>query len=217
MNRQWCILLLGCLLVPAACREEPAPAALADPPPANIAPSPAPTIGSIGPIEYRFDPQRVSRAELQLAIPPGFTTTVWGIKLIPADRASELGENRCRYGKVEKLQACTVEEEDGLAMALLERPIADYRAAFAEAGIHEADLQASVISDRQGFRFTTPERIARTTYGFYPAGERTLLLAKRFSPGREELDPAIADALDSLRFPPQFEPSTGHKRGEVGQ
>lgn len=165
------------------------------------------TTSSIGQVQYGFSSSELTRAEIQLAVPPGFTRSVWAIKLIPAARAARLGRDECRYSSSLPAQTCTAEQEDGLAMALLEWPLGDYRRAFADAGIPDAQLAPVRLAGRQGFRFATDAEGARVLYGFLPLEDRTLLLVKRTSEGSKSSDPAIDDVIESLRFPrrpPQF-------------
>lgn len=161
----------------------------------------APSIGHVGPIAYGFDPQRLTRAEIQLDLPPDYDTTVWATKLILVERAERLGEESCHYGASGRTQACTAQQEDGLALALLERPIADYRRSFVNAEIPEGDLTPEQLAGTSGFAFTAAAEGAGVNYSFFPVGERTLLVARRFSDGERPIDPAIGDVLETLRIP----------------
>jgi hypothetical protein len=160
------------------------------------------TPASIGPVSYRFAPDRLARAEIQLTVPPDHETRVWATKLIPSERANLLGEERCRYGTAESLQTCTAELEDGLALAMLEHPFAHYRGIQNEpAAAGDEATRPTVLAGTQGFELTELEDSVRLTYAFYPAGERTLLVTQRSSPGARSPDPAILDVLDSVQFP----------------
>ncbi len=160
------------------------------------------TLESIGPVQFRFAPDRLVRAEIQLTVPPQHEARVWATKLIPSDRADLLGEERCRYGTATSLQTCTAELEDGLAFAMLERPFAHYRSLQGEpAAAQDEAPRASTLSGTRGFKLTELEDSVRLTYGFYPAGERTLLVAQRSSSGGPSPDLALRDVLDSLEFP----------------
>ncbi len=169
----------------------------------------APSIGSIGPVRYDFAPERMTRAEIELAVPPAYEATIWATKLILNRRAALLGERDCRYDQSAgddpstREEICTAEQEDGLALALLERPLADYRAAFTEAGIEGRDLPPVSLAGCEGFSFAAEEEGADTVYRFLPVGERTLLIAQQFSDEEFEPDGALADVMDSLRLPEQ--------------
>lgn len=199
------VLAVGLAAI-AACGPEPAdeepPIArgpIADPLMAPAADEPS--RGGVGPVRYDWDPERLTRAEIQIELPPTHEARIWVTKLIPAARAATLGEERCRYGAVARVQTCTAEEENGLAMALLERPLADYRATFRAAKVPEAELQPAALAGHRGFRFIASAPGSVTTYGFFPVVDRTLLVVSRISQAGDAPDPAIRDVLDSLRFP----------------
>ena len=161
----------------------------------------APARGSVGPIEYSFAPQILTRTEIQIKVPPGFDHLAWATKLIPLGRASTLGEMSCRYGASGQVQLCSADREDGLAMALLERPIGDYRRQFANDSAQGSKLEPSTLAGHSGFKYSLATAASGVIYGFYPVGERTLLLARRFSAAGAAVDPAIGQVLMSLRFP----------------
>ena len=161
-----------------------------------------PSLGHVGPITYGFDPQRLTRAEIQLDVPPAYETAIWATKLIPVERADRLGEESCHYGESGLAQACTAHQEDGLALALLERPIAHYRQSFVEAGVSENELAPDELAGTSGFAFTATAEGSGISYGFFNVDERTLLVARRFSDGEQPIDPAIEQVLETLRVPP---------------
>ena len=199
------VFLVSCVAALAACganRGEQATQDRAGSAAARASPvEDAPTTGSIGPVEYRFAPQRLTRAEIQIEVPPGYKSSAWATKLVPIERARALGEKSCRYGSSSDAQVCSAEMEDGLAMALLDRPIGDYRRAFTEESAQGAKLEPSTRARRQGFKYSVAAGTSAVIYAFYPVGERTLLLARRFSEGGAALDPALGQVLASLRFP----------------
>lgn len=204
------VSILVCLALVTACGAQDQPAgrehpdtaadenvaALATPPSTDLE-----TVGSIGRVVYAFAPERLTRAEIRLDLPPGYDTAVWATKLIPAARAAMLGEEQCRYGSSRLPQTCTAEAEDGLALALLDRPLADYRQKFGQAGLSEATLEPAALADARGFQFTAEDGGTVTTYGFYPAGERVLLVAVRAPTRTIRQDPDIERVLDSLQLP----------------
>jgi len=161
----------------------------------------APTRGQIGQVQYGFDPTRLTRAEIQLPVPPSYEQTVWATKLIPTARAEELGEDVCHYGEPAENDICTAEFEDGLAMALLERPIGDYRRALLDDDIAPSELRPDRIAGIDGFSFSAQAEGAGIRYRFFPISERTLLLALRFSNQQDASNPAIRDVLENLSPP----------------
>jgi len=163
----------------------------------------APTMGTIGPVHYGFSPESLTRAEIQLELPPRFDSTVWATKLFSAERAPLLGGGSCRYGGSPAAQTCTAEKEDGLALALLERPIADYRGNFASGGIPASALRPDMLAGASGFCFTISAAGDGTDYCYYAVSERTLLVSRRFSERGAPDEPAFAEVLESLRIPPE--------------
>lgn len=161
----------------------------------------APTLGNIGPVTYAFAPERLTRAEIELAVPPANEATAWATKLIPSGRAARLGERACRYGEQTREQVCTAEKEVGLAMALLERPLADYRRAFAEAGIGVEELAPVSLGGCRGFSFAAEAEGSSITYRFHPAGGRTLLIARQFAGSARQPDADLSAVLESLTLP----------------
>jgi hypothetical protein len=202
MYQSRCIVLTLCL-VAGACNdgsvgesvrvdrhERPAPA------------SPAPeveTTGSVGPVNYSFAPRRLTRTEIQVPVPLGVADPVWATKLIPAARTAALGDDVCRYAGSERLQMCTAEQEDGLALALLDRPIAHYRTAL-ESRAAADQLRATALAGAAGFELADEQEGVRLSYGFFPAGERTFMVAQRVSAG-SAIDPALLQVLESLHLP----------------
>ncbi len=160
----------------------------------------APTIGSIGPVTYGFAPEQLTLTEIELSLPPGYDKQVWATKLIPIERTASLGEKRCRY-EMPDSETCTADKEDGLAMAMLERPLAYYRAEFAETDGNRSKIVRIQLGDCTGFGVASGNATTGVVYSFHPVGERTLLLARRFSDGHLESDPALRAVSNSIHFP----------------
>ena len=203
MHQSLCLVLPICLAA-AACSEE-APSIPGD---ENGGAVPIATpvrevqaVATVGPIEYFFSPERLTRSEIQLRLPPEDKGSVWATKLIPAERAAMLGAERCRYGASQQLEMCTAELEEGVALALLERPLGDYRRSFETPGEAGTAVRPAAIAGATGFEYRRTLDGAVMTYSFYPAGERTLLVTKRESEGSGELDPALREVLASLQLP----------------
>ena len=164
-------------------------------------PEDAPTRGQIGQVQYGFDPRHLTRAEVQLPIPLDFKDTVWATKLIPRERADALGGKTCHYGTSAPFDVCTAESEDGLTMALLERPIGDYRRALLDRDVSPDELVPDRIADTDGFSFSTQFDHQNMRYRYFPIGDRTLLLATRADQPQATRDPAIAQVLANLVLP----------------
>jgi len=156
--------------------------------------------GTIGPVSYSFDDSRLTRTEVELPIPPDYRTRVWAVKLIPTERAEMLGETACRYGDAQADEVCNVADEAGLALAMLERPIADYRANFTRDGFGEEQLGSTEIGGRVGFAFNSETDGQPTEYRFVPVAGRTLMLARQAGPGLGQASKAIGAVMSGLRI-----------------
>ena len=149
----------------------------------------------LGPIEYDYDPDRFTQAEIELPIPPGKIDTAFAIKIIPKEDFDNLGTVGCSYGVSVDDVECTAEEEVGLAISLLERPIDDYRQSFAE---EDGVLEATTIDGQEGFAYSAMEAGSEIEYRFVPLGERTVLTAYRFDPDVSEPERSMTHILASI-------------------
>ncbi|BBC73730.1 conserved hypothetical protein [Altererythrobacter sp. B11] len=156
--------------------------------------------GMIGPVAYTFDDEELTRTEVQLPVPPRYRDEVWAVKLIPRERAELLGQVACRYGDSARDEVCTVEDEAGLALAMLERPIADYRKNFADSGFGEEQLGSVEIGGRIGFRYTASGENGGVEYNFLPVAGRTLMIARKTEPDAAAANNAIGAVVAGLRL-----------------
>ena len=197
-------ILVACTLL-GACREH-SPAEVVDarheeaPGLASSVEDPS-ARGSIGPVEYRFAPRVLTRAEVEFAVPPDYRTKAWATKLIARDRAALLGNQSCTYGTRNRAVTCSPKLEDGLALALLDHPIDVYRDAFEQRGFPAAMLPQVSLAGVTGFGFVSASEQRRIEFGFFPVGERTLLLARRRTEGGSAIDTGVAAVIASLRIP----------------
>ena len=150
---------------------------------------------SLGPIEYDFDPMQLTRAEIQLPLPPSRAETAFAVKLIPQEAFENLGTMGCSYGISIDNVECTAEEEVGVALAMLERPIADYRDGFTQAG---EDLQPVRIDGHEGFSWTASEADSGLQYSFVPYQGQTVLVVRRFDRENPRIDKAIQTVIRSV-------------------
>lgn len=149
---------------------------------------------TLGPLTYQFDQGALTAADVDIAIPPGYQSTSPATKLIPEARADLLGQNGCTYGESGETSACNAEQEIGLAVALLPRPIDEYRAAFDDEQLERAELDGI-----DGFSFTTQADGAGTEYRFFGLEGRTIMLARKFDGSIDsEAADAIAQVITSL-------------------
>jgi len=168
---------------------------------AGIAASSTPPHGgvdvTIGSVRYSYDPRQLTAAEVLLVMPPSRDEQIWVTKLIPASRAAALGQDSCVYTLSGKTETCTTQKEPGLMLALLERPLEDYRQAFLKEGLG-ARLAGAQLDDSRGFSFTEQADGARTEYMFLPVNERTLLVAQQFVPEDSQGTEAIQHVIRTL-------------------
>lgn len=152
--------------------------------------------GTLGTVSYQYDASALTRAEVDLALPPDFDQSVFAIKFIPASLASRLGDPECSFGRMEQGEACTAKSEIGFAMALLERPMTDYTTALARATPSMATLEPVMIDEREGMSFVYETEDTRTRYTYLPSQGRTLLLVDRYTEGGVDVG---AEALNQVR------------------
>jgi len=151
----------------------------------------------LGPLRIEYDSTRLTLAELAIDLPPGYEDEAAVVKLIPVERASVLGQETCRYGQSGNAQPCNAEDEAGLVLALLERPLADYRQAFAAQDLEDA-LGPARIDGAQGFSFTAQAEGSGIEYRFVPVQERTLLVARQFAGEQEGGAEAMRQVIASV-------------------
>ena len=152
---------------------------------------------NLGPIEYEYDPVQLTRAEIELPLPPSRSETAFAIKLIPQDAFENLGTIGCSYGISADDVECTAEEEVGVALAMLERPIAVYREDFEEAG---ETLQPVRIDGQEGFSWTASEADSELQYSFVPYAGQTVLVVRRFDRASPRIDKAIQTVIRSVNL-----------------
>ena len=201
--RQIGLLVCAGLLALPACNQEPAlgkddgskrTAAASSQP--RAAPASGDITAMVGPIPFHYDPAQLTLTEVELPVPPDYAAPVWALKLIPADRAKNLGNEACSYGESGLTQSCNPEQEAGLALALLERPLADYRETFAEGDL-AGELEPSRLDGAEGFELTIGAEGSGIRYRFIPVEDRTLLIARQFTDDQDQ-QVALAEVLGSI-------------------
>jgi hypothetical protein len=95
-------------------------------------------------------------------------------------------------------EQCNAQDEAGLAMVLLERPIGDYRAAFDAANVGDLELFDTSMDGVAGFAFTARPEDGGREYSFLPIGQRTFLMARRPGPLSAKDKAAIDAAIASI-------------------
>jgi len=157
----------------------------------------AKTGATLGPIHYEFDPTQLLMAEVLVRIPPDRDEQVWAAKLIAFQRADMLGQDLCQYEQSGRLEMCDAQKEPGLALALLARPLTDYREAFVRNGL-EDKLSTAELDGSRGFTFTAQAGRSRIEYHFLPLQDRTVLVARRSIAGQDLGAEAIRDVIRSF-------------------
>ena len=158
------------------------------------------TRGSLGQVEYRFDPQRLTRAEIDIALPPDSEDTVFAVKFIPVELSGNLGTQGCSYGISADNEECTADEEVGIALALLERPIDHYRLELEEEADNGSLDTQVMLAGHRGFAFSSEDPKTEVRYTFLPLHGRTLLLMERSEDGVDEGAAALAQLRHSIDY-----------------
>ena len=159
------------------------------------------TRGSIGQVDYRFDAQRLTRAEIDLALPPDFEATTFAVKFIPAELSGNIGTEGCSYGKSADNDECTADEEVGIALALLERPIAHYRDTFDDSDPADGSFDEDIIlAGHRGFALSQNGAKTRMRFTFLPVEGRTLLVAERTEEGVDAGTEALREMRNSITY-----------------
>ena len=156
--------------------------------------------GFVGPLEYVFDDSMLAEAEIDLSVPPLHEESVFAIKLIPRDSLSNVGSGQCAFAPRGAKDGCTAEDEVGVAMAFLARPIGEYRRAFAPSDLSPAALPAESIDGSAGFTYRETSDDGMIEYSFVPLSGRTLLIAQRHHDERAGDTLAMQRVIGSLRL-----------------
>lgn len=190
-----------CLTVGACAQDQPEPDKPSAPATNTAAAVDLLESDMLGPVQYAYDPRALTRAEISLPLPPDFTQSAFAIKFIPAQLLANLGDPKCSNQHDADASECTAEEEIGLAIAYLERPIDTYRKAVFNRLDDNLIVTPANVRGHEGFTLETTRGGAALRYTFLPVEGRTLLLAER---GRAEITTgaaALGQVRESLRFP----------------
>jgi len=152
---------------------------------------------TVGPIRYQYDATALTMTEVVVEVPPDYRGQIWGAKLIPRERGAMLGQELCRYGQSGRVETCEAEKEAGVVLALLERPLADYRQAFVNDGLGD-ELSPVRMEGALGFAFTAEAEGSGIEYRFLPLQGRTVLLARQFTAGQDGGEEAMEGVISSV-------------------
>lgn len=150
-------------------------------------------VGHAGPVAYRYQPERFTLRDVSVSLPGAHDKPVEAQKLIAWSRARRLGDRACRYGLSGRSQPCEAEQEEGLAFAVLDRPIDVLRDA-----VPPALVEPSRLAGRSGFRAVETAEGAGASYAFIPAGVNTVAVVRRWRAGKADDGGDFQAVLSSL-------------------
>lgn len=154
----------------------------------------------IGGIEYAFDRELLTQADVLISIPPLHETEIFARKLFPRAALGKLGSPGCEFAEDTNGGDCQASDEIGLTMALLERPIADYRAAFRAAGIPQDRITGARLQGQKGFSYREDDGASQVEYHFLAKGMRTFLVIERQDRSTPDNAMALRRVLSSIRL-----------------
>ncbi|MDM8011636.1 MAG: hypothetical protein QUV08_11795 [Parasphingorhabdus sp.] len=161
-----------------------------------------------GPLTYRYQPTRFASKPVVFSLPGERAWPVDGAKLIPWERASQLGKPICRYGLSGQKQICSAKKEAGLTFAVIDRPLARLRKQFPE-----ALAEPSKLAGREALKITEQAEGSGISYSLIPAGSRTVAVVRSWRQDSEKT--GYQEILQDLSF--ETEPDVGSSRdGSAG-
>ncbi len=126
-------------------------------------------VGHAGPLIYQYQPGRYTSVPVIFSLPGAPDWPVEGDKLIPWDRANQLGKSSCHYGLSGQTQICTAEKEAGLTFAAIDRPLAKLRNQ-----LPAALTEPTTLAGRDGLEVVEEAEGSGSSYILIPAGPRTV-------------------------------------------
>ena len=145
--------------------------------------------GYLGPVTYRYDPVLLTSANVRIAVPAREGEEAYAVKLLPA-RGVEGSPELCPGG----VEACPVEVQPGLTLALLERPFDRYEAALRASELAEG-VTATTVDGTEGIAVNAgTEGGLEVEYRIVPVDNRALLIMRQ----RDDQSPAEKEALEDV-------------------
>lgn len=156
-------------------------------------PDPHATTGHLGTVSYSYDPAVLKAANVRIAVPPRKEAVIYGVKLLPSRGIGGVPA-LCPEGE----ETCSLEEQPGLTLALLERPYATYeealRASELEDGIRPAD-----VAGAEGIAFRlVQENGPVAEYRLVPVAGRALLIMLQLDGENAAEERALAQVIASI-------------------
>ena len=136
--------------------------------------------GHAGPLTYRYQPGRYTSAPVIFSLPGARDWPVEGDKLIPWERASQLGRPSCRYGLSGRTQVCSAEKEPGLTFAVIDRPLARLREQ-----LPAALAEPTTLAGRDGVGVVEEAEGSGASYILVPAGSQTIAVVRSWRKGSD--------------------------------
>jgi hypothetical protein len=145
--------------------------------------------GFLGPVTYRYDPSLLTAANVRISVPARQEEEVYAVKLLPA-RGIEGSPDVCPGGA----EACPVEVQPGVTLALLERPFERYAAAV-QASELAPGAAPIVVAGAEGIAIDAgTEDGLQVEYRIVPVDNRALLIMRQ----RDDQSPEEKQALDEV-------------------
>jgi hypothetical protein len=145
--------------------------------------------GFLGPVTYRYDPSLLTAANVLIAVPARQEEEVYAVKLLPA-RGVEGSPDLCPDGA----QACPVEVQPGVTLALLERPFERYADAVRASEL-APEAAPTEVAGAEGIAIDAgTEDGLKVEYRIIPVDNRALLIMRQ----RDHQNAGERQALDDV-------------------
>jgi hypothetical protein len=156
---------------------------------------PGPALATVGPLQIPYDAALLSPVPAAVPLPPDWSHSAQGVKLVAADRAELIGKAECMYGEAGEASRCNAEQEAGLAFAALPYP-------FAEASARLPGDQSKGISlaGAEGLSWEIGAEGEGAEYILLPAGERTMLIVRQYRTSGNPNEAALGSVLSDMRL-----------------
>jgi len=153
----------------------------------------ATTEGHLGPVTYRYDHALLTAANVRIDFPAALGQDTYAVKLLPA-RGIEGSPDLCPDGA----EACPVEVQPGLTLALLERPYEQYEESV-RAGELAEEIAPTTVAGAEGIAIDAGvEDGLEVEYRLVPVDNRALLIKRQRDDQSESERQALEDVVASL-------------------
>ncbi len=185
-------MLVGCCLFPVGCGD--------DEQQSKPASTSSTQVAHVDGVTFHYDPEVLTLSDVRLAVPPEGKTTSFAVKLVPISDVQSGDERTCGEADSQD-HPCTLAEEPGLTLALLERPYDSYSQSWLSAQ-HASTVDTATIDGTQGITVDGGiENDLRVTYTLVPVDGRALLIKRQEDGESRREGAAIAQAAASIDLP----------------